>query len=128
MVYIVYKTTNLVNLKIYVGVHREDPEHPSTYIGCGVSKKDLKKKVTKGFPVAVRKYGYKNFKRETLFEYPDTEEGCKAAYLKEAEIVDEAFVAREDTYNLVVGGDHPPFELLQKKIAQYDLEGNFIRS
>lgn len=128
MVYIVYKTTNLINKKIYVGVHYEDPENPSTYIGCGVTKKDKKKKVKNGFPAAVRKYGYENFRRETLFEYPGTKAGKIAAYKKEAEIVNEDFVAREDTYNLVVGGDCPPYELLKKKIAQYDLDGTFIKT
>lgn len=125
MNYIVYKTTNLINGKIYVGVHRTNPDIFDGYIGCGVSKKDRKNKV-KGFPKAVKKYGYENFRRETLFIFPDTEEGKKQAYEKEAEIVTIDFVKRIDTYNLSVGGKVPQYEH-SREIAQYTLEGKFIR-
>lgn len=127
MNYIVYKTTNLINGKVYVGVHRENLEKPSTYIGCGVSKKDLKKKVKIGFPAAVRKYGYENFKRETLYIYPDTKAGRKAAYDKEAEIVNEDWVKADWNYNLVLGGLGGTLESRRKEIAQYTLDGIFIR-
>ncbi len=127
MKYIVYKTTNLINNKIYVGVHRTNPDINDGYIGCGVSKKD-KKKNKKGFTKAVAKYGYENFRRETLFEYPDTEEGMKQAYAKEAEIVTIEFVKRKDTYNLVVGGKCNLHETLKKEIAQYTIDGKFIRT
>ncbi len=49
MNYIVYKTTNKINGKIYVGVHRTNPDIFDGYIGCGVSHKDKKKKNLKGF-------------------------------------------------------------------------------
>ena len=128
MNYIVYKTTNLINGKIYVGVHRTNPDIFDGYIGCGVSKKDKKKKKLKGFPKAVQKYGYENFKRETLFIYPDTEKGRILAYQKEKEIVNEEFVKRIDTYNLVRGGEIQISDSLRKEIAQYSIEGKFIRT
>lgn len=127
MKYIVYKTTNLINNKIYVGVHRTNPDINDGYIGCGVTLKDKKKNI-KGFPKAVAKYGYENFKRETLFEYPDTEEGMKLAYAKEAEIVTTEFIKRKDTYNLTVGGQFTVYTSLRKEIAQYTIEGKFIRT
>lgn len=127
MNYIVYKTTNKINGKIYVGVHRTNPDIFDGYIGCGVSHKD-KKKNKKGFPKAVAKYGYENFKRETLFEYPDSEEGMKLAYAKEAEIVTIEFIKRKDTYNLTTGGKFTIYTTLKKEIAQYTLEGKFIRT
>ena len=34
--YIVYKTTNTVNNKIYIGVHLEDTNKPNKYIGCEI--------------------------------------------------------------------------------------------
>lgn len=128
MNYIVYKTTNLINGKVYVGVHYTNPDIFDGYIGCGVSKKDKKKKTKLGFPAAVRKYGYENFQRETLFVFPDSKEGCDAAYDKEAEIVNEIWVKSDKNYNLVVGGKMRVYENLKKKIAQYTLDGVFIRS
>lgn len=127
MKYIVYKTTNLINGKIYVGVHRTNPDIFDGYIGCGVTKKDQKKK-SKGFPKAVLKYGYENFKRETLFEYPDTVEGMFAAYKKEEEIVNLEFIKSPKTYNLALGGKFNPFNTIRKEIVQYTLDGKFIRT
>lgn len=126
MKYIVYKTTNLINNKIYVGVHKTNPDIFDGYIGKGVTKKDRKKHV-KGFPQAVLKYGYENFKRETLFEYPDTEEGMLLAYQKEAEIVTEKFVKSPNTYNLTIGGKMTMSSVLKKPIAQYTIKGKFIK-
>lgn len=83
---IVYKTTNNVNGKIYIGVYggtRDD------YYGSG----SLLRK-------AFSKYGKENFSRQTLYEFDSLEE----AYKKEAEIVDLDFIKRDDTYNLQVGG------------------------
>lgn len=128
MNYIVYKTTNKINGKIYVGVHRTNPDIFDGYIGCGVSHKDKKKCVKKGFPAAVRKYGYENFVRETLFIYPDTEEGCKMAFEKEEEIVNEDFIKLSTNYNLVKGGKMQVADALRKEIAQYTIDGKFIRT
>lgn len=126
--YIVYKTTNLINGKIYIGVHRTNPKIFDGYLGCGLSKKDQKKSKSRGFIGAVHKYGYENFKRETLFEYPDTKEGHDAAYAKEAELVTIDFVKSKDTYNLTVGGKWTVYDTIKKEIAQYTLSGKFIRS
>ena len=128
MNYIVYKTTNKINGKIYVGVHRTNPDIFDGYIGCGTNHKDKKHKRLKGFPAAVRKYGYENFVRETLFTYPDTEEGRLEAYKKESEIVTMEFIKRSDTYNLVRGGEVRIADSLRKEIAQYTLSGKFIRT
>lgn len=127
MNYIVYKTTNLINGKVYVGVHRTNPDIFDGYIGCGVSHKD-KKKNKKGFPKAVQKYGYENFKRETLFIYEDSEEGMKQAYAKEAEIVNIDWVKSPNNYNLTVGGRFTVYNNLKKEIAQYTIDGKFIRT
>lgn len=86
--YVIYQTTNLVNGKIYVGKHitrniRDD------YMGSG---KLLKK--------AIKKYGIENFKKEILFECSSEDEMNR----KEAEIVNEDFCNRRDTYNIVTGG------------------------
>lgn len=127
MNYIVYKTTNIINGKIYVGVHRTNPDIFDGYIGCGVTHKDSKSK-TKGFPQAVLKYGYKNFKRETIQVFPDTEDGKKQAYALEAEIVNDEFIKSSKTYNLTKGGVITMSESNQVEIAQYTLDGKFIRT
>lgn len=53
----IYKTTNCVNGKIYIGKHEfsENKKLNSSYLGSGVAIKR-----------AIRKYGRKNFKREIL--------------------------------------------------------------
>lgn len=124
--YIVYKTTNTVNNKIYIGVHLEDTNKPNKYIGCGIYSNTSKCQTH--FQNAVKKYGYDKFKREILFEYPNTEEGMEQAYAKEAELVNEKFIKRPDVYNMQVGGKLTTFENRKKKISQYSIAGKFIKS
>ena len=90
MSYIIYKTTNTINGKYYVGV--TNGNKPS-YLGSGRVLKD-----------AIKEYGKENFVRETL-EVFDTEED---AYLREAQIVDDTFVADRNTYNIGKGGKGGP--------------------
>jgi hypothetical protein len=95
MIHTLYKTTNLVNNRIYIGVHCTEDVGFGTdtwlddYIGSG-------KSVTK----ALEKYNRENFKVEVI-AYFDTED---AAYKAEAFIVDDIFVKRRDTYNRCLGG------------------------
>lgn len=86
--HVVYKTINLVNNKIYIGYHSTNNIN-DTYLGSG-----------KWLRRAVEKYGPENFKREILHIFEDRETALK----KEAELVDQTFVKRDDTYNLVPGG------------------------
>ncbi len=88
--FIVYKTTNLINGKIYIGVHDNgDKEGFDGYLGSGTL-------ILK----AIKKYGKENFIRETLHTCEDIE----IAFLLESELVTEEFFERMDTYNLMVGG------------------------
>ena len=61
--YYVYKTTNIENQKIYIGVHKSKDIENDSYIGSGYI---LKKSITK--------YGKESFKRELLFEFDTPEE------------------------------------------------------
>ena len=88
MFYTVYQTTNNVNGKIYVGVHKTaNPE--DSYLGSG-----------RHIKLAIKKHGKQNFFKKVLFTF----ENIKDAYIKEAEIVNREFVSRPDTYNMVCGG------------------------
>lgn len=127
MNYIVYKTTNLINGKIYIGVHKtKDPNIFDGYIGNGITSRKSATGDTK-FHCAVRKYGYENFKRETLQIFPNTEEGRLDAYKLESELVNEDFLKRTDIYNMVLGGLGGIAITFTKKVVQYTLEGKFIK-
>ena len=69
MKHIVYKTTNLTNGKIYIGVHKtENPNIFDGYLGNSLWTNDLYllRNPKEPFHFAVAKYGIENFKRETL--------------------------------------------------------------
>ena len=88
MYYTIYKTTNLINNKIYIGKHQTiDPNDP--YLGSG-----------KLLNRAIKKYGRENFVKEVLHVF-DNEAAMNS---KEAELVTEEFCFRDDTYNLCNGG------------------------
>lgn len=87
--YTVYKTTCLVNNKIYIGVHKTLDENDS-YLGSGTA-----------FKLAEEKYGKENFVKEILKIFDTKEE----AYALEAELVTEEFIKLPTNYNLKLGGD-----------------------
>ncbi len=124
MKYIVYLTTNTVNNKIYIGVHKtETPYKFDGYLGNGVKINDkyTYRNCKTPFETAVNKYGPSKFIRTTIQEF-DT---LKEALALEAELVDEKFIRRKDTYNITLGGGMPPVKV--KIIYQYTVEGVFIK-
>jgi hypothetical protein len=88
MFYTVYKTTNLINGKIYIGLHVTEDLNDD-YLGSGSQIR-----------AAIKKYGKENFKRE----YIKICENSSEMYNLEAEIVNEDFVKRPNTYNMKTGG------------------------
>lgn len=124
--FIVYKTTCLINNKIYIGVHEtENPDIFDGYIGNSINIFNRRWAIEHpSFPFhyAVAKHGIHNFKRETLFVF-DTE---KAAFDKEEEIVTEEFIKKDDNYNVCVGGKRP--RARQSKVYQFDLYGNLLNT
>lgn len=87
--YTVYKTTNNINGKIYIGCHKTTNINDG-YLGSGTIIKR-----------AIEKYGVENFTKEIL----KTFDNLKDAESYEAELVDKNFTLREDTYNINVGGN-----------------------
>ena len=124
--WIVYKTTNLINNKIYIGVHKTTtPYKFDGYYGCGISISRLKqKKITTHFQKAIIKYGYKNFKRETLRVFENEIDALDL----EAWIVNKEFIERNDTYNIELGGGRLNKPLISRQVYLYDLNGNYIKS
>ena len=88
MVYLIYKTTNIVNGKYYIGVHSQSSLEFDGYLGSGTA---LRK--------AVRLYGPEQFIRETLHVFDDKE----TAYQTERNLVDPVY-QNTDCYNMHPGG------------------------
>ena len=89
MFYTIYKITNKLDGKIYIGKHQTKDLHDG-YMGSG---KILKR--------AIAKHGLENFTKEILFQF-DNEDDMNA---KEAELVTEEFVKGDMNYNLCPGGN-----------------------
>ena len=88
MHYLLYKITNLVNEKIYIGVHQTENINDS-YMGSGY-------RLSK----AISKYGLENFKKEIIEEFQSLDEMFDA----EREIVNHDFILSKTNYNVALGG------------------------
>jgi len=88
MYYTIYKITNNINGKFYIGAHKTTDVN-DTYMGSG---KILLK--------AQDKYGIDNFNKEILHVF----DNAKDMFNKEAEIVTDDYLMEENTYNLKRGG------------------------
>ena len=88
--FIIYKITNLLNNKIYIGQHTTTNLNDN-YFGSGVA-------ICRAFKL----HGRQNFKKEILFFCKNKDQLNK----KQREIVNEEFVARDDTYNIALGGQN----------------------
>lgn len=125
MYWILYQTINLVNNKIYIGVHKtKDPYTFDGYLGNGVyinSPKTYMYSKT-AFEAAVKKYGVKSFRRSVLQIFTTETE----AYKMEKLIVNKDFLARPDVYNMIPGGMFNYCQKKTTKIYQYSLSGKFL--
>jgi hypothetical protein len=86
--FIIYKTTNTLDGKHYIGAHQTN-NLDDGYMGSG---KHLQR--------AIKKYSKEHFTVEILHNFDDKE----LMFAKEREIVNEHFVNNANTYNLKIGG------------------------
>lgn len=86
--YGIYKITNLVNGKMYIGQHTTT-NLDDGYMGSGLVIRR-----------AIEKYGIENFRKEWIMFCEDRDE----LNYWERVFVDDTWVLRSDTYNLKVGG------------------------
>lgn len=93
MYYFVYKTTNLINGKYYIGKHQTENINDG-YLGSGTA-----------FKKAVKEYGKENFKRE-IISFCNTAEDMDNL---EREIVNDSVVNDKNSYNLTTGGEGGSF-------------------
>jgi hypothetical protein len=87
--YLIYQITNKTNGMIYIGCHVTDNPNDG-YMGSGTQLNE-----------AIKKEGKENFEKKIL-QYCDSEEEMLN---KERALVDEKFIARDDTYNVILGGN-----------------------
>ena len=83
---VIYKTTNLINGKYYIG---KDSKNYPGYLGSGIAIKE-----------AIKKYGKENFKKEILYKCKSLEELNQ----KEKEFITEEVINDLLSYNMVKGG------------------------
>lgn len=88
MFYYLYKITNLINGKIYIGAHKTKNMNDG-YMGSG-----------KIIRQAIEKYGLSNFEKEIIEIFDDFESMMK----RESELVDEEFLSCDQVYNIKIGG------------------------
>ena len=99
MHYTVYKTTNILNNKTYVGKHQTEDINDS-YLGSGILLKE-----------AIKQHGKSKFIKEVLFVY-DNESAMNA---KEIEVINAELVNRRDTYNVAVSSEETKLKLSTSK-------------
>ena len=88
--FLIYKITNLINNKIYIGQH-VTTNIDDDYMGSGDHIKN-----------AIKKYGIENFKKEIIAECSSFEEMNEL----EKELVNHEFVQNPNTYNHSIGGSY----------------------
>lgn len=122
----VYVVVNLINGKLYFGVHHGDPEKMD-YFGNGVRCIGDAERGNEVFKKAVRKYGLANFRRTVISVFPYTDEGKKQAFALEEAIVTPTLLKSRNVYNTALGGGGSrPTET--KRVYKYALNGNFLGS
>lgn len=89
LIYTIYKVTNLINQKYYIGAHSTH-NIDDNYLGSG-----------KAIQTAIKKYGKHNFIKQIMFICSSEEE----MFIKEKQVVNEQVVNDPLSYNMTLGGN-----------------------
>ena len=104
---IIYKITNLINSKVYIGQTRYSLAHRWS-AHCRTRSHST------ALTAAIQKYGRENFKKEILNTYNDLE----SLNIAEREAIKEYNSLSPNGYNLTIGGDVTPHtEMTKKKLS-----------
>lgn len=114
--YSVYKHTNKINGKVYIGITVNDPVVRWGKNGNGYNKQFFGK--------AIKKYGWGNFTHEILFENLSQKE----ANAKEIELISTCKATDSKYgYNIASGGTDVGSVIKTKIVYQYTLSGKFVK-
>jgi group I intron endonuclease len=98
-IYSIYKATNIINGKVYIGFDSNWPSRISTH-------KSSSKNINRLFYSAIKKYGWANFTWELIYQSTD---GAHTLNVMENYFINEyrSYVGFQDCngYNLTLGGD-----------------------
>jgi hypothetical protein len=100
MHYLIYKITNKLDNKIYIGKHQTENDLDD-YFGSGLLLER-----------AIEKYGKEYFSKEIVCRLNSLEELNEM----EKKIVDEEFISRDDTYNIKLGGQGGWDHIIKNKL------------
>jgi hypothetical protein len=106
---IVYKTTNCINGKMYIGV---DSKNNNSYLGSG--------KILK---LALEKYGVENFQKEIIKEFLTVEE----AYAYEEELINSLDAVNSEMYYNVMEGGKGGWSHIDTKGSANPMHGKSVR-
>ena len=106
--YVVYRHTNKINGKVYIGITCQNPEarwkNGLGYRGCTL------------FDNAIQKYGWDNFEHDILFDGLSRDE---AIHMEETLISEYHANEREYGYNLTSGGENNiPSDTTRQKMSE----------
>ena len=102
MFYTIYRITNKINNKFYIGKH-QSVSPVDNYFGSGIA-------ITN----AIKLHGKDNFTKEILFTFSNNKE----MDAKERELVTEELVNDPNCYNIGIGGEGGPHFLGKKHTAE----------
>lgn len=112
MIYYIYKITNTINGKIYIGLTRNTPMYRfKQHIGSPYM-----------LGRAISKYGQSSFVVESIFETDDID---KAKWAERTLIEQWDANNRAIGYNLTRGGDAPPDDIKEKWQLWFDTNGPY---